>query len=113
MIPTPITKQTKVDGSGLRESARRRAANAKESGRNGQLSLTLTRSSCWLVGSIWRWGAAFSLSHHREEVTGFLVDDAPSGDPKSYTSVCCLACGQMHLVNFTTGKTVRAEDEEQ
>jgi hypothetical protein len=37
---------------------------------------------------------------------GFLVEEAPSDDPNSYMSVGCLACGQMHLVNFTTGKTV-------
>jgi len=37
---------------------------------------------------------------------GFLVEEVPINDPNSYTSVGCLACGQMHLVNFTTGKTV-------
>jgi hypothetical protein len=41
-----------------------------------------------------------------DEVTGFLVDEAPSVDPAFYTSVRCLSRGQMHLVNFTDGKTV-------
>jgi len=45
------------------------------------------------------------------DVQGFLVEEAPSDDPNSYTSVCCLACGQMHLVNLTTGKTAGEEDE--
>jgi len=44
------------------------------------------------------------------DVQGFLVEEAPSDDPKSYTAVCCLACGQTHLVNFTTGKTVGEDD---
>ena len=42
----------------------------------------------------------------RSLVDGFLIEEAPSDDPNSYTPVSCLACGQMHLVNFTTGKTV-------
>ena len=45
------------------------------------------------------------------DVQGFLVEEAPSDDPNSYTPVCCLACGQMHLVNLTTGKTAGEEDE--
>ena len=40
------------------------------------------------------------------DVQGFLVEDAPSDNPNSYTSVRCLACGRMHLVNLRTGKTV-------
>jgi hypothetical protein len=39
-------------------------------------------------------------------VQGFLVEEAASDDPNSYTAVGCLACGQLHLVNFSTGKTV-------
>jgi hypothetical protein len=38
-------------------------------------------------------------------VQGFLVEEAPSDDPNSCTPVCCLACGQMHLVNLRTGET--------
>ena|SRR5215471_9606665 len=40
------------------------------------------------------------------DVQGVLVEEAPSDDPNSYTSVYCLACGRMHLVNLRTGKTV-------
>ena len=40
------------------------------------------------------------------DVQGFLVEEAPSDDPNSYTPVRCLTCGQMHLVNLRTGKTV-------
>ena len=40
------------------------------------------------------------------DVQGFLVEEAPSDDPDSCTPLRCLACGQTHLVNFTTGKTV-------
>ena len=47
-----------------------------------------------------------------EEVTGFLVDEAPSDDPNSYSAVRCLACGQLHFVNFTTGKTAVEDDED-
>ena len=36
----------------------------------------------------------------------FLVDEAPSDDPNSSIVVSCLDCGQNHLVNFKTGKTV-------
>jgi hypothetical protein len=39
-------------------------------------------------------------------VQGFLVEEAPGDDPDSCTPVRCLACGQTHLINFTTGKTV-------
>jgi hypothetical protein len=46
------------------------------------------------------------------DVQGFLVEEAPSDDPNSYTPVCCLACGQMHLVNLRTGKTVGEHDDE-
>ena len=42
---------------------------------------------------------------------GFLVEEAPSDDANPYTSVGCLACGQVHLVNFTTGKTVGEDNE--
>ena len=45
-----------------------------------------------------------------EEVTGFLIEEAPSDDPDSYSAVCCLVCGQLHLVNLKTGKTA-GEDE--
>ena len=46
------------------------------------------------------------------DVQGFLVEEAPSVDPNSYSAVCCLACGQLHLVNFTTGKTAGEDDED-
>jgi hypothetical protein len=39
-------------------------------------------------------------------VQGFLIDEAPSDDPDSFNAVSCLDCGQIHLVNFKTGKTV-------
>jgi hypothetical protein len=39
-------------------------------------------------------------------VQGFLIEEPPSDDPNSHTPVRCLACGQTHAVNFTTGKTV-------
>jgi len=42
---------------------------------------------------------------------GFLLEETPSDDANSYTSVSCLACGQVHLVNFTTGKTVGEDNE--
>ena len=45
------------------------------------------------------------------DVQGFLVEEAPGDDPNSYTAVCCLACGQTHLVNFTTGNTVGGDVE--
>jgi hypothetical protein len=46
-----------------------------------------------------------------EEVTGFLVDEVPRDDPNLYSAVRCLACGQLHLVNFKTGKAVGEGDE--
>jgi hypothetical protein len=45
------------------------------------------------------------------DVQGFLIEETLGNDPNSYTSVRCLACGQMHLVNFTTGKTVGEVEE--
>jgi len=39
-------------------------------------------------------------------VQGFLIEDAPSEDPNSFSAVSCLDCGQLHLVNLRTGKTV-------
>ena len=39
-------------------------------------------------------------------VQGFLIEEAPSDDPNSFNAVSCLDCGQIHLVNFRTGKTV-------
>jgi hypothetical protein len=42
----------------------------------------------------------------RSFVHGFLVEEAPDSDPNSYTPVTCLSCSQIHLVNFTTWKTV-------
>jgi len=43
-------------------------------------------------------------------VQGFAAEDA-SADPKSYQAITCLACQQTHLVNPTTGKVLRGEDE--
>jgi hypothetical protein len=40
------------------------------------------------------------------EVQAILVDETPSNDPDAYIPVRCLACGQTHLVNLKTGKTV-------
>jgi hypothetical protein len=45
-------------------------------------------------------------------VHGFLAEEAPSDDPNSYTPVSCLTCGEMHLVNFKTGKTVGERHED-
>jgi hypothetical protein len=39
-------------------------------------------------------------------VQGFLVEETPGDDPNSFDAVLCLDCGQIHLVNFRTGKTV-------
>jgi len=39
-------------------------------------------------------------------VQGFLIEEAPSDDPNSFNAVSCLDCGQIHLFNFRTGKTV-------
>lgn len=46
------------------------------------------------------------------EVQGFLAQETPSEDPNSFEPVTCLACGQVHLVNFKTGKVLdeRSED---
>ena len=46
------------------------------------------------------------------EVQGFLAHETPSEDPNSFEPVTCLACGQVHLVNFKTGKVLdeRSED---
>jgi hypothetical protein len=46
------------------------------------------------------------------EVQGFLAEETASEDPNSFEPVTCLACGQIHLVNLKTGKTVgeRSED---
>jgi hypothetical protein len=43
------------------------------------------------------------------EVQGFVVDETPGKDTDSYELVTCFACGQKHLVNFKTGKTVGAQ----
>jgi hypothetical protein len=39
-------------------------------------------------------------------VHGFVVEETPGDEPDSYEPVTCFLCDQMHLVNFTTGKTV-------
>ena len=39
-------------------------------------------------------------------VQGFLIEEVPSDDPNSFNAVSCVECGQIHLVNFRTGKTV-------
>jgi hypothetical protein len=47
--------------------------------------------------------------------TGFRVQGwAADGEPKNddtYESANCLACGQLHLVNLTTGKTLGVDDD--
>jgi hypothetical protein len=48
----------------------------------------------------------FRCSNTGLRVRGFVVEKAPSDDPDSDMSVCCLSCGQMHVVNFTTRKSV-------
>jgi hypothetical protein len=44
-------------------------------------------------------------------VTGVLVEDTPDDDPGAYVSVTCLSCGQIHLVNLKTGKTIGEQGE--
>jgi len=44
-------------------------------------------------------------------VHGFVVVETPSDEPDCYEPVTCFACGQMHLVNFKTGKTVGEHGE--
>jgi hypothetical protein len=39
-------------------------------------------------------------------VQGFLIEETPCDDPNSFDAVRCLDCGQIHLVNFRTRKTV-------
>jgi len=39
-------------------------------------------------------------------VHGFFIEEVPSDDPISFNAVSCLDCGQIHLVDFRTGKTV-------
>jgi len=46
------------------------------------------------------------------DVQGFLIEEAPSDDPNSCTPVRCLVCGQVHLVNLRTGKTVGEDVED-
>jgi hypothetical protein len=54
----------------------------------------------------------FRCPNSGADVEGFLVEDALSDDPESYTPVRCLVCAQLHFVNFKTGKTVGESDEE-
>jgi hypothetical protein len=44
-------------------------------------------------------------------VQGWVAEDAENSDGESYETVTCLACGQAHLVNRNTGKTLGAENE--
>ena len=44
-------------------------------------------------------------------VVGVLVEEAPDDDPGAYVPVTCLGCGQIHLVNFKTGRTKGEEGE--
>lgn len=43
--------------------------------------------------------------------TGFIAEEIPGDDPDTYEEVICLACGQVHLVNSKTGRTVGEKDE--
>jgi hypothetical protein len=47
----------------------------------------------------------------RSRVVGILVEEAPDDDPSAYVPVTCLACGQIHLVNLKTGKTIGEHGE--
>ena len=40
------------------------------------------------------------------QVQGFLIEETPGDDPDSFEPVSCIACGQIHLVNFKTRKIV-------
>jgi hypothetical protein len=44
-------------------------------------------------------------------VQGFAVEQTSSDDPDSYEPVSCLACGQVHLVNLETGKTLGQDSD--
>jgi len=44
-------------------------------------------------------------------VTGVLVEDIPEDDPAAYVPLRCLSCGQIHLVNLKTRKTIDEQGE--
>jgi len=44
-------------------------------------------------------------------VAGLLVEESPDDDPDAYVPVTCLSCGQIHLVNLKTGKTIGEQGE--
>jgi hypothetical protein len=43
------------------------------------------------------------------QVQGWAADDPESGE-HTYHEVKCLACGQLHLVNRKTGRTLGEQD---
>ena len=44
-------------------------------------------------------------------VQGWVADEIDSRNGEAYEAVSCLACGQVHLVNPTTGKTLGDDTE--
>jgi hypothetical protein len=41
-----------------------------------------------------------------KNVQAWFADDVSADNGESYESVTCMACGQLHLVNRATGKTL-------
>jgi hypothetical protein len=74
------------------ESKKNRARRSREHASRHATPPSLFR--CPITG----WGAC-----------GFLVEEIPSEDPNAFEPVVCAACGQIHLLNFKTRKTVGNE----
>jgi hypothetical protein len=44
-----------------------------------------------------------------KDVKGFVVEEIPGDEPKTYMPVTCLVCGQTHLLNLKTRKTIEED----
>jgi hypothetical protein len=55
--------------------------------------------------------AAFRCPNTGLNVQGWLAEIVESEDADRYEVVTCLACGQGHVVNPKTGKTLAVDDE--
>ena len=55
--------------------------------------------------------AAFRCPNTGLNVQGWLAEIVESEDADRYEVVTCLACGQGHVVNPKTGKTLGVDDE--
>jgi hypothetical protein len=42
---------------------------------------------------------------------GWVTDDRSHPEKQSYEAVTCLACGGVHLINPTSGKTIDDDDD--